>query len=129
MKLNTIAATFLMLGSVAAFAQTTPAPGSAPAPNAQQRIDKREANQANRIEQGKASGELTNREAARLQKGQEHVQKVEDKAKADGTVTKKEAARVEKAQDRQNRHIAREKHDRQHDRNHDGKMDRPAKKQ
>ena len=33
MKLNTIAATLLMLGSVAAFAQTAPAPGSAPAPN------------------------------------------------------------------------------------------------
>ena len=53
---------------------------------------------------------------------------MEDKAKADGTVSKKEAAHIEKAQDRQNRHIAREKHDRQHDRNHDGKMDRPAKK-
>ena len=128
MKLNTIAATLLMLGSVAAFAQTAPAPGSAPAPNAQQRIDQREANQANRIEQGKASGELTNREAARMQKGQERVQKMEDKAKADGTISKKEAAHIEKAQDRQSRHIAREKHDRQHDRNHDGKMDRPAKK-
>ena len=113
MKLNTIAATLLMLGSVAAFAQTAPAPGSAPAPNAQQRIDQREANQANRIEQGKASGELTNREAARLQKGQERVGKMEDKAKADGTVTRNERSRLHHAQDQESQRIHHQKHDRQ----------------
>jgi hypothetical protein len=73
------------------------------------------------------SGELTSKEAARLEKGQERVQKMEDKAKADGKVTPKERARLQKAENTQSRHIAREKHDRQHDRNHDGKKDRPAR--
>jgi hypothetical protein len=47
---------------------------------------------------GFASGQLTNKEAARLEKGQERVQAMEDKAKADGKVTKKERARLEQAQ-------------------------------
>jgi len=42
------------------------------------------------------------------------VQRIEDKATADGKVTGKERVRIEHAQDRQSRHIAREKHDRQH---------------
>ena len=90
-------------------------------------VDQRQANQQQRIDQGVKSGELTAREAARLEKGQERIQKMEDKAKADGKVTPKERARLEKAQNVESRKIAREKHDRQHDRNHDGKMDRPVK--
>ena len=91
-------------------------------------VDQRQANQQQRIDQGVKSGELTNREAARLEKGQERVQKMEDKAKADGKVTAKERARIERAQNKQSRRIAHEKHDRQHDRNHDGKKDRPVRK-
>lgn len=78
------------------------------------RIDNRQARQEQRIQQGAASGQLTAKEQARLEKGQAHVQKVEDKAVADGTVTHKEKARIEKAQDRQSRRIARQKHDKQH---------------
>lgn len=92
------------------------------------RIDQREANQQRRIDQGVQSGALTQKEAARLEKGQDKVEKMEDKAAADGKVTAKERARIEKAQDRQSRRIARQKHDRQHDYNHDGRMDRPARK-
>lgn len=65
-----------------AFAQTPSAP-SAP------RIDQRQANQERRIDQGVQSGSLTQKEAARLEKGQDHVQNMEDKAKADGKVTRK----------------------------------------
>ena len=118
-----------MAGTSSVFAQAPAAPaGQQPAPTAQQRIDQREANQQNRIDQGVKSGELTNREAARLEKGQDRVKKMEDRAKADGTITKKEASRIDHMQNQESRKIAREKHDRQHDRNHDGKMDRPAKK-
>ena len=106
-----------------ALAQTAPAKDPAATPG----IDKRQANQQQRIDQGVKSGELTSREAARLEKGQERVQAMEDKAKADGKVTAKERARLQKAENTQSRHIAREKHDRQHDRNHDGKKDRPAR--
>lgn len=91
-------------------------------------LDQRQANQQKRIDQGVASGQLTNREAARLEKGQQRVQKMEDKAKADGKVTAKERARLQKAENVQSRQIAKEKHDRQRDRNHDGKMDRPTRK-
>ena len=77
------------------------------------RVDKRQANQAARIEQGQKSGALNEKEAARLQKGQARVQKMEDKAAADGKVTAKERARIERAQDKQSRRIQREKHDKQ----------------
>lgn len=95
------AATLIVLP---AMAQTTSTP----------RIDQRQENQQRRIDQGVNSGALNEREAARLQKGQERVQKMEDKAVADGKVTVREKARIEHAQDKQSRHIAREKHDRQH---------------
>jgi len=77
------------------------------------RIDQRQQNQERRIEQGEKSGALTNKEAARLEKGQARVQKMENKALADGKVTTKERARIEKAQDRQSKKIYREKHDKQ----------------
>ena len=104
--------------SLPVLAQTAPA-----TPN----VDKRQANQQQRIDQGVKSGELTTKEAARLEKGQDHVQKMEDKAKADGKVTAKERERLQHAENKQNRAIARQKHDGQHDRNHNGKTDRPHK--
>ena len=76
-------------------------------------IDQRQSNQEQRIDKGIASGQLNEREAARLNKQQEHINKMEDKAKADGVVTKGERARIGAAQDRASKHIAREKHDRQ----------------
>ena len=106
------------------FAQSAPAKDPAAPPG----IDKRQAEQQKRIDQGVKSGRLTPNEAARLEKGQERVQKMEDKAKADGAVTAKERARIQQAQNVQSRHVAKEKHDRQHDRNHDGKRDRPVRK-
>jgi len=83
------------------FAQSTP------------RIDKRQELQDRRIEQGKQSGALNEREAARLERGQARVQKMEDKAAADGRIGARERARIEHAQDKQSRRIARQKHDRQ----------------
>ena len=78
------------------------------------RIDNRQARQEQRIQQGAASGQLTAKERARLEKGEAHIQKMEDKAVADGKVSAKERARIEKAQDRESRRIARQKHDKQH---------------
>ena len=76
-------------------------------------IDQRQANQEKRIDQGIVSGQLNEREANRLNKQQEHINKMEDKAKSDGVVTKKERAKIDHTQDRASRNIAREKHDRQ----------------
>lgn len=77
------------------------------------RIDQRQANQEKRIEQGVQSGQLTGKEAARLEKGQQHVENMENRATKDGVVTKKERRRIEHAQDQQSRKIYRQKHDRQ----------------
>ncbi len=77
------------------------------------RIDTRQQIQERRIEQGEKSGALTDKEAARLDKGQARVQKMEDKAAADGKLSAKERRRIEQAQDKQSRRIYREKHDKQ----------------
>jgi hypothetical protein len=106
------------------FAQT----GSPPAPNAQQRIDQREANQEKRIEQGEKSGTLTPRESARLERRQARIGAMEQKATTDGTITKKEAGRIQHAQNVESRDIRRQKRDRQHDFNHDGKRDLPGRR-
>jgi hypothetical protein len=76
-------------------------------------IDQRQANQERRIDQGISSGQLTEREAARLDKQQNHIDSMENKAKADGVMTKKERARIQAAQGRASRNIARQKHDAQ----------------
>lgn len=101
------------------------APFAAYAQTATPGIDQRQVNQEARIQQGVNSGALTQREAARLERGQQHVENMETRAKADGVVTKQERARLQHAEDVQSRRIYQEKHDRQHDFNHDGMKDRP----
>jgi hypothetical protein len=76
-------------------------------------IDQRQANQAQRIEQGKATGALTDKEAARLEKGQARVQAKENAAKADGKVTRAERKAIKRSQDRQSARIHKQKHDKQ----------------
>ena len=76
-------------------------------------IDQRQANQEQRIDQGIASGQLTQREAGRLEQQQQHINTIEDKSKSDGVVTKKERARLHAAQDKASKKIYRQKHDRQ----------------
>jgi hypothetical protein len=110
--LTTLAAAVLAFTAIAAPAQTA---ASAPGTNTP-RIDQRQANQEKRIDQGIASGELTKREAHRMNRQQAAVNKAEDKAKADGTVTAQERRRLAKAQDQTSRNIYRQKHDAQ-DRN------------
>jgi hypothetical protein len=83
------------------------------AENETHRIDQRQANQEDRIDQEIASGQLNEREASRLREQQEQVSKMENRAKSDAVMTEKERARIAAAQDRAARHIAREKHDRQ----------------
>jgi hypothetical protein len=102
MKLPNLVAALVAVVALPVFAQSTPV------------IDKREANQEARIQQGVASGQLTPHEAARLEKGQQHVENLEAKAKADGVVTGKERATIAHAQNVQSHRIHRQKHDRQH---------------
>lgn len=92
------------------------------------RVDQRQANQEQRIDQGVASGSLTQREANRLDRGQQHVDNMENRAKSDGVVTRGERARLHQAQEVQSRRIYAQKHDRQHDYNHNGRVDRPRRR-
>ena len=104
MKIKSTAAILVMTAVPGiVLAQTTSTP----------RIDQRQEMQQKRIEQGTQSGALTAKETQKLQRGQAHVQKMENKAVADGKVTEKERARIEHAQDQQSRKIYREKHDKQ----------------
>jgi uncharacterized membrane protein YebE (DUF533 family) len=105
----------MLTAPLAAFAQSTATP----------KFDQRQANQERRIDQGVQSGALTPKETGRLEKGQNHLQTMEDKAKSDGQVTKQERAKLQHAENRQSERIYRQKHDRQHDYNHDGKVDHP----
>ena len=100
---NLLAAAIAALFIAPAIAQTPVTP----------KVDKRQENQAARIEQGKASGQLNAKEAARLEAGQARVAAAETKAKADGKVTKKERAKLQHKENKQSRHIAKQKHDKQ----------------
>ena len=102
MKTQLIAAAIATVISVPVFAQAN-TPG----------IDQRQANQERRIDQGVASGELNARETARLDRGQDRVDNMENRAKSDGVVTRGERAKIHAAQDRQSDRIYRQKHDRQ----------------
>jgi opacity protein-like surface antigen len=103
MKKTFMAAAVMALSAFAAAAAGTDTP----------RIDQRQANQEQRIDKGIASGELTQREAHRMNRQQTAVNRAEDKAKADGVVTAQEKKRLTKAQNKTSRHIQRQKHDAQ----------------
>jgi hypothetical protein len=101
----------LTLAAAAALSLGAAAP--ALADSYEQIINQRQANQEGRIDQGIRSGELNRREAARLERGQERVNRMEDRALADGKIGKGEFRRIENAQNAQSQRIYRQKHDRQ----------------
>ena len=90
----------LSLG-LSALAQSTPS------------VDRREHRQQRRIRHGVRSGELTRREARRLEAQQARTRRMEHRAKADGTVTRRERARLQHRENRTSRRIYRQKHDNQ----------------
>lgn len=116
MKLrHVIAAATVAAASAAALAQTAvPAPVEPVAPARGTNtplIDKHEANQQDRIQQGRESGELTKREARRLRTEQKVIDRKQKRAEADGTVTAQERQGIRRMQDRAGRDIRRQKHD------------------
>ena len=76
-------------------------------------IDKRQSNQADRIQQARRSGELNLQESLSLRAEQARIRDLETRVKADGVVTRSEARAVDRAQDAASRHIAQESHDSQ----------------
>lgn len=100
----------LALAAGAALAQTPAAPTAEPSTP---RVDQRQENQARRIEKGTATGQLTPKEADKLQAQQGRIEKAEAQAKSDGKVTARERKRLDKKQDNASRKIKRERKDRQ----------------
>ena len=70
----------------------------------------RNINQQNRIEQGVQSGQVTNKEASQLERGQARVNRAEARAGADGHVNGREQARIQNRENNQSQHIYRDKH-------------------
>jgi len=104
---HTLLAATLAALSATAFAQAPAAVGVGATPG----VDRREANQDKRIEQGKASGELSPRELRRLNREQKVIDRAETNAKADGTVTVAERKKLHRMQNHASRDIKRQKHD------------------
>lgn len=103
----------LLAGSALAQAQQSPPP----APRVDHFTDRNVAQQK-RIEQGLQSGQLTTREAARLEQGQAHINHMESRAtNPDGArgaaVGPGEAARIQHAQNAESHAIYRQRHDAQ----------------
>jgi hypothetical protein len=76
-------------------------------------VVQRNVNQQERIEQGLQSGQLTTREATKLEGEESRVEKIESRALKDGKLSPEERARVDRAQNQVSRDIYREKHDAQ----------------
>ena len=99
MKLTYAALAVGALLSTSAMAQNT------------QDVIQRDVNQEKRIEQGLKSGELNTKEAAKLEREESRVDKMESKALSDGKLSNAEKHRIEREQNRVSKDIAREKHD------------------
>ena len=78
-------------------------------PNIQQRMQ----NQQRRIDQGVASGQLTPKEAGRLQAREAKIKQDEARMKSDGQLTAKERKKLNKELDNASDRIYKQKHDRQ----------------
>jgi hypothetical protein len=88
--------------SAGAFAQT-----------AAEKDQQRDVNQQTRIEQGLKSGELSTKEAARLEHEQQHIDRMEARDLKDGHMTAGEQLRLDKAQNAASADIYKQKHDAQ----------------
>lgn len=75
------------------------------------RIDKREYREQRRIGQGIRSGELTRREAGRLEAGLAKIKTDERFARMDGHLSYRERERLQRELNHESRGIYRQKHD------------------
>lgn len=71
----------------------------------------RDVKQQQRIENGLKSGQLSTQEAARLERGEQRIDRMESKALSDGKLSDAERRRIERAQNQESKRIYREKHD------------------
>ena len=98
-RIATVLATLMLVSALASVASARP--------NCSPRIDRREARQHVWIRQGVRQGDLTPGETQRLNAGQRHVDRMEDRARSDGSMSVRERARITRAQNHQSRRIFR----------------------
>src|SRR5438552_1181866 len=84
--------------ATAALAQTVP------------QDQQRDVNQQQRIEQGLQSGQLSTKEAGQLERGQQHIDRMEARDLKNGSISPAEQARLNAAQNRQSQAIYNDKH-------------------
>ncbi|HEX6707854.1 MAG TPA: hypothetical protein VF169_24130 [Albitalea sp.] len=96
---RTLLAAALSLACAGAFAQTTASTSV-----------QRDVNQQTRIENGLKDGSLTTREAARLEKEESQVDRLQAKDLKDGKLSDAERARLNAAQNKVSRDIAADRH-------------------
>jgi hypothetical protein len=73
----------------------------------------RDVDQQQRIENGLQSGQLSTREAAKLEKGEANIEKMESKAEANGNLGNAEKQRIQRAQNKESQEIYRDTHNAQ----------------
>lgn len=81
-----------------------------PAQTPDEKISRKELRQRARIAEGRASGELTPREARKLRRQQRRIHQRKERAGADGQLSPGEQRRIDRAQRRASRNIYRKKH-------------------
>jgi hypothetical protein len=96
---RTLIATALSLACAGAFAQTTAASTT-----------QRDVSQQTRIENGLKDGSLSTQEAAKLEKEESHVDRLQAKALKNGTLSAAERARLNAAQNKVSGDIAADRH-------------------
>lgn len=79
-------------------------------------VNQRQNRQQHRIGHGIVNGELTRREAFRLEREQFQINRLERRVRADDEVTRRERARLQRELNEASRHIYRAKHN-ERDRN------------
>lgn len=114
--------TFILAAAIAlglglasgAQAQTAPA-ASAPVahPHNAASETQRNVNQQTRIENGLQSGQLSTREAGKLERGQQKIDKTEQRAMRNGSLSPAERARIQKEQNAESKAVYAQKHDAQ----------------
>jgi len=100
-KIMTIASCLVLCIAISAQAQRTP------------NVNRHQAHQKARINQGIVAGEITHHEAQKLRFEQRNIRRFEHCAKTDGRVTPKERARLNRMQYHASKDIRRQKHDSQ----------------
>lgn len=105
MKIHALIAAVALTAGGIAFAQT-PDPATP-------KLDKRAANQKQRVDKGVASGQLNAKEASRLEARESKLAANEAAAKADGHVTRAERVKLQREANRNSAAIHRQKHDKQ----------------